>query len=121
VEALTDNINRTRPEISKIFEQNGGKIGAGGAVLWMFKRRGLILVKTDKVSEEKLMDLALNAGADDMTTEGDFYEILTPPDKFDAVQKLLEAEKIPTEAAEVKFLADNEPDADVATGKKVLS
>lgn len=120
VEALTDNINRTRPEISKIFEQNGGKIGASGSVMWMFKRRGLILVKTDKVAEDKLMDVVLNAGADDMTTEGDLYEILTPPENFDAVRKVLEAEKIPTEAAELKFLADNETDADVATAKKVL-
>jgi YebC/PmpR family DNA-binding regulatory protein len=120
VETLTDNINRTRPEISKLFEQGGGKIGASGAVLWMFKRRGVIAVKTSAVAEDKLMDLVLNAGADDMSTQGDIFEILTPPENFDAVRKALDAAKIATEVAEMKFLADNETETDVETGKKVL-
>src|ERR1051325_11579226 len=55
VEALSDNLNRTRPELSKIFETSGGKIGASNSVMWMFKRRGLITVKTDKIAEDKLM------------------------------------------------------------------
>jgi YebC/PmpR family DNA-binding regulatory protein len=121
VEVLTDNINRTRPEITKIFEQGGGKIGAGGAVMWMFKRRGVIAVKTSAVAEDKLMDVALGAGADDMTTAGEFFEILTLPENYDSVRKALDAAKIPTEVAELKFLADNETDADVETGKRVLT
>ncbi len=121
VETLTDNINRTRPEISKIFEQGGGKIGASGAVMWMFKRRGVIAVKTGKIAEDKLMDIVLAAGADDMTTQDDVYEIMTPPENFDAVRKALDAEKVTTEMAELKFLADNETDADVETAKKVLT
>jgi YebC/PmpR family DNA-binding regulatory protein len=121
VEALTDNILRTRPEISKIFDQGGGKIGASGAVMWMFKRRGVIAVKTSAVAEDKLMDVALGAGADDMTTAGEFYEILTPPDSFDAVRKALDAAKIPTEVAELKFLAENETDVDVEMGQRVLA
>ncbi|HLX60860.1 MAG TPA: YebC/PmpR family DNA-binding transcriptional regulator [Planctomycetota bacterium] len=121
VETLTDNINRTRPEISKLFEQGGGKIGASGAVMWMFKRRGVIAVKSDKIAEDALMELVLNAGADDLSTHGDTYEILTPPENFDAVRKALDAAKLPTEMAELKFIADNETDVDIETGKKVLT
>jgi len=120
VEALTDNINRTRPEISKIFETGGGRIGAANSVMWMFKRKGLIAVKTDKISEDKLMDLVLEAGAEDLSTSGDLYEILTSVENFDAVRKALAAKKIPTELAELKFLAENETDTDVETAKKVL-
>jgi YebC/PmpR family DNA-binding regulatory protein len=120
VEALTDNINRTRPEVTKIFEHGGGKIGAAGAVMWMFKRKGLIAVKTDKIAEEKLMDLVLEAGAEDLTTYGDMYEILTTVENFDLVRKALAAKSIPTEVSELKFLADNETDVDPATAKKVL-
>jgi YebC/PmpR family DNA-binding regulatory protein len=121
LETLTDNINRTRPEISKMFEQGGGKIGASGAVMWMFKRRGVIAVKKDKIAEDKLMDIVLTAGADDMSTQDDVYEILTPPEAFDAVRKALYAEKITTVMSELKYLADNETDADVETGIRVLN
>src|SRR5579862_3984588 len=120
VEALSDNPNRTRPEISKLFEQGGGRIGAAGSVMWMFKRKGLIAIKTDKIAEDKLMDIVLEAGADDLTTSGDMYEILTSVESFEPVRKALAAKNIPTEMAELKFLADNEADVDVATGKKVL-
>jgi YebC/PmpR family DNA-binding regulatory protein len=120
VEALTDNINRTRPEISKIFENGGGKIGAAGSVMWMFKRRGLITVKTDKITEDKLMDLVLEAGADDLKAEGDVYEILTTVEGFEPVRKVLAAKSLPTEMAELRFLPDNPTDTDVKTAKKVL-
>jgi YebC/PmpR family DNA-binding regulatory protein len=120
VEGLSDNPNRTRPEISKLFEQGGGRIGAAGSVMWMFKRKGLIAVKTDKIAEDKLMDIVVEAGADDLTTAGDMYEILTSIESFEPVRKALASKNIPTEMAELKYLADNEADVDVATGKKVL-
>lgn len=120
VETLTDNPNRTRPELSKTFETNGGKIGAANSVMWMFKRKGLIAIKTDKIAEDALMDLVVNAGADDLTTVGDMYEVLTSVESFESVRKALAAKNIPTEMAELKFLADNETDVDAATGKKVL-
>lgn len=121
VETLTDNINRTRPEISKIFENGGGKIGASNTVMWMFKRRGLITVKTDKIAEDKLMDLVLEAGADDLKTEGDVYEILTGIEGFEPVRKALAAQNIPTDLAEMRFIPDNPTDVDVPTARKVLS
>ena len=121
VEALSDNLNRTRPEISKIFESSGGKIGAANSVMWMFKRRGLIAVKRNTIAEEKLMDIVLEAGAEDLASSGDLYEILTRVESFEPVRKALAAQNIPTEVAELKFLADNETDADLATAKKVLA
>ena len=121
VETITDNANRTRPEIVKIFENGGGKLGAANSVMWMFKRRGLITVKTDKISEDKLMDVVLDAGAEDISTQGDVYEILTLVENFDIVRKALAAQNIPTELSELRFLAENETDVDVKTAKKVLS
>jgi YebC/PmpR family DNA-binding regulatory protein len=121
VETLTDNINRTRPEIAKIFEGAGGKIGAANSVLWMFKRRGLITVKADAIAEDKLMDIVLEAGADDMTKEGDVYEILTPPEQFDSVRKALIAANITMELGELRYLAETETETDVAMGKRILN
>ncbi len=121
VETLTDNINRTRPEITRLFEAGGGKLGAANSVMWMFKRRGLIAIKTDKIAEDKLMDLVLEAGADDLSTEGDVYEVLTGPEKLDLVQKALAASNVPTELSELRFLPDNPTNVDVATGKKILA
>ena len=120
VETLSDNLNRTRPEISKIFEQGGGRIGAAGSVMWMFKRKGLIAVKTDTIAEDKLMDIVVEAGADDIATAGDVFEILTSVEKFEPVRKALAAKNIPTELAELKFLAENETEVDVKTARKAL-
>jgi len=120
VETLTDNINRTRPEVVKLFEHSGAKLGAANSVMWMFKRKGLIAIKTDKIAEDKLMDLVLEAGAEDLSTAGDLYEILTPVENFDAVRKALAAKNIPMELSELKFLAENETDVDVKTARKVL-
>jgi len=120
VESLTDNINRTRPELTKIFEYAGGKIGAANSVLWMFKRKGLIAVKTSAIAEDKLMELAIEAGADDFLTAGDVYEILTPPTQFDAVRKVLTEKKIPIEMSELRYIAENETDATVEIGKRII-
>ncbi|MCY3020996.1 MAG: YebC/PmpR family DNA-binding transcriptional regulator [Planctomycetota bacterium] len=119
VEAISDNLNRTRPEITRIFESGGAKLGAANSGLWMFKSRGLITVKTDKIAEDKLMDLVLEAGAEDLSTQGDVYEILTSVESFEPVRKALAAQNVPTESAELRFLPDNPVEVDVATAKKV--
>ena len=121
VEALSDNLNRTRPEIVKIFEQSGGRLGQANSVMWMFKRKGFIALKTDKIAEDKLMDIVLEAGADDLSTSDDMYEIMTTVENFENVRKALAAKNIPTEMAELKFFAENETDVDVETGKKVMT
>ena len=119
VEVLTDNINRIRPEVTKIFETGGGKIGAAGAAMWMFKRRGLITVKTADIAEDKLMDIVIEAGGDDLSTCGDVYEILTTVEGFEPVRKALAAKKIATDLAELKYIPDNETDVDIKTAKRI--
>src|SRR6476619_1100186 len=88
---LTDNRNRTAGEVRKIFEIAGGKLGATGCVAWMFDRKGLLEIPVDQIDEEALMDLALEAGADDVHRAGDTYEVTCSPDVFtmvcDAVEK----------------------------------
>jgi YebC/PmpR family DNA-binding regulatory protein len=106
VEALTDNRHRTAPEIKKIFEQRGGSLGATGCVGWMFHKKGVITVKTSAIDENDLMELALSAGADDMTTAGDLFEITCHPSAYDHLKKALEAKKIPIEMAELSMVPD---------------
>lgn len=119
IECVTDNLQRTRPELSNILDKGGGKMAANNSVKWMFKRRGLLAVKCEAVTEEKLMEIVLEAGADDLTRSEDVFEILTSPETFEAVKKALEAAKIPTTMADLKYLAENEVEVDDTAAKKV--
>ncbi|MBN2206893.1 MAG: YebC/PmpR family DNA-binding transcriptional regulator [Candidatus Aminicenantes bacterium] len=91
VTTLTDNKNRTVSEIRHIFQKNGGQIGTQGCVAFRFKRQGYLVVAKDKAAEDKLMDLVLNAGADDITDEGDTWEVITAPDKYESVLEAVKA------------------------------
>lgn len=109
VECTTDNKNRTFAEIRKIFTSRGGSIGTSGCVSYMFKSKGVIVINKDAIGEEELMDLALEAGAEDVRNEGDVYEVLTAPDaSFDEVKKAIEAKGITPESAELTKLPDTE-------------
>jgi YebC/PmpR family DNA-binding regulatory protein len=105
VEVATDNRNRTAGEIRNIFTKHGSALGAAGSVAYLFKPRGVIFVDKAATSEEALMDLVLEAGADDVTSEGDSFEILTPPAQFEAVKEALAAKSVPTQSAELTKLA----------------
>jgi YebC/PmpR family DNA-binding regulatory protein len=105
VEATTDNRNRTVSEIRHGFSKNGGNLGESNSVSWMFHKKGLISVAKSAASEEKLMDLALDAGADDLRDEGDSWEIVTEPAAFDAVASAIKNAGIETQMAEVTLLA----------------
>ena len=109
VECTTDNKNRTFAEIRKIFTSRGGSIGTSGCVSYMFKSKGVIVINKDAIGEDELMDLALEAGAEDVRNEGDVYEVLTAPDaSFDEVKKAIEAKGITPESAELTKLPDTE-------------
>jgi len=107
VEALTDNRNRTGPEVKRIFERHGGSLGTTGCVNWMFSKKGLITVGTAKVNEDDLMELALGAGADDMENTGDVFEITCDPAAYDELKKALEGKAIPMEVAEISMMPQN--------------
>ncbi len=109
VECTTDNKNRTFAEIRKIFTSRGGSIGTSGCVSYMFKSKGVIVVNKDAIGEDDLMNLALEAGAEDVRTEGEAYEVITAPDAtFEAVKKAIEAKGITPESAELTMLPDTE-------------
>ena len=104
VEALTDNRNRTGPEIKKLFEKHGGSLGTSGCVNWMFSQKGLITVNTGSVDEEQLLEIALGAGASDMQTLGDVYEITCEPGAYEELKKTLQDKEIATEIAEISMV-----------------
>jgi YebC/PmpR family DNA-binding regulatory protein len=104
VEALTDNRNRTGPEIKRVFEKSGGSLGTSGCVNWMFNKKGLITVGTASVDEDQLMELALGAGADDMENSGDVYEITCDPAAYDELKRTLEEKEIPIDVAEISMV-----------------
>lgn len=109
VECTTDNKNRTFAEIRKIFTSRGGSIGTSGCVSYMFKSKGVIVIAKDAIGEDDLMNLALEAGAEDVRTEGEAYEVITAPDNtFEEVKKAIEAKGITPESAELTMLPDTE-------------
>jgi len=122
VDALTDNRNRTGPEIKKIFERHGGSLGTSGCVGWMFSQKGLITVATAAAGEDDLMELALSAGADDMQASGDVYEITCAPAAYEQLRAALEARQIPIQVAEISMVAQTTiPVTDPTMARKVLA
>ncbi len=107
VDCLTDNKNRSVADIKHIFERHGGNLGEPGCVTWIFDQRGLIVIEKDKVDEEQLIDLALEAGADDVTEEDTEFEVLTSPSKFETVRKAIEDAGFPYTLAEVTKIPKN--------------
>ena len=105
VEVATDNRNRTAGDVRHIFTKHGGNLGEAGSVAYLFKARGVIAVAKDAVAEDALMELALEAGADDVSVEGDAYEVLTPPAAFESVKDALAAKGVPSQSAEITKLA----------------
>jgi len=122
VEALTDNRNRTTPEIKRIFERHGGSLGTSGCVGWMFTKKGLITVSTGNIDEDELLEIALAAGADDMKNTGSIYELTCEPDAYEELKKALQEKEIPTEVAEISMVPQNTvPISDEQTAKKIIS
>jgi YebC/PmpR family DNA-binding regulatory protein len=104
VESMTDNKNRTVSEIRNIFSKAGGNMGEAGCVSWMFHKKGYVVVKREKTDEDKLMSLALDAGAEDMQTEDDNFVITTPPNDLEKVKKALEDAGLALEVAEITMV-----------------
>jgi len=107
VESLTDNKNRTVADIRSIFGKNGGSLGENGCVAWMFNKKGYLAIERKFVGEEKLMEIALEAGAEDIREEDGTFEIITAPGDFEAVKEAIENASIPYIDAEVTMLPQN--------------
>ncbi|MFQ5670296.1 MAG: YebC/PmpR family DNA-binding transcriptional regulator [Acidobacteriota bacterium] len=107
VEALTDNPNRTTPEIRHIFSKHGGNLGAPNCVSWMFEKQGCLTVRRDAVSEERLMEVALEGGAQDVTEEDELFQVTAPVDAFEQLNSALEAADIPVQSAEIAMIPGN--------------
>ena len=103
LQTLTDNRNRTTPEVRHIFTKNGGNLGENGCVSWLFTRKGLLLVaRTDELDEDTLLEQALEAGAEDLdTTDSDYYRVYTAPEELHMVKESLEAGGVVVEGAEI--------------------
>lgn len=104
---LTDNRNRTVSELRRIFEKHSGNMGSAGCVAWMFHKRGVITVEKDKVEEDRLMEVALEAGADDVSEADDSWEIITAPESFETVKAAVDAAEIARTSAEITMVPEN--------------
>ena len=107
IETVTDNKNRTVSDIRYILERNHGKIASSGSVAFQFHKKGIIHIPKTLISEDDLLSIVLDAGADDMKTEGDDYSIVCTPDQFESVKRVLENTKITVDSAEIHLVADN--------------
>jgi len=120
IEVMTDNKNRTVGEVRSLLGKNGGHIGETGCVAWMFDKKGLIVVPADAMDEDALMELVLDAGAEDLQNIDGKYEIITAMDQFDAVHKTLEEKSIKMEVAELTALPKNTVVVDEKHGRGLL-
>jgi len=107
VEVLTDNKNRVVAEIRHMLSKYGGNLGANGCVAWMFDKKGIITVELDAVSEDTIIEIATEAGAEDILTDSGSYEIITDPLDIDSVRSAIEQKGIPMVSAEVTMRPQN--------------
>ncbi len=105
--ALTDNRARTAPEIKKLFERSGGNLGAPNSVSWMFTQKGIFAISAEDVGEEKIMEIALENGADDVSSSTLVHEITCEPGAYQVLKDALEAADIPIASSDVTNVASN--------------
>ncbi|UCF37368.1 MAG: YebC/PmpR family DNA-binding transcriptional regulator [Acidobacteriota bacterium] len=108
IEALTDNKNRTVAEIRHLFSKHGGNLGESGSVGWMFDKKGFISVEKSATSEVALLEVALEAGAEDLQADGDEFTIYTPLEDFEAVKQAITDASIPMDSNELTMIPQNE-------------
>jgi YebC/PmpR family DNA-binding regulatory protein len=121
LDVLTDNRNRVVSELRFLFSRHGGNLGESGCVAWMFKKRGVITVDRSAVDEDRLLEIALDAGADDVSTsDSDAFEVMTGPEHFAAVKDALEKASIPLANAEITMVPENTVKISGHTAEQVL-
>jgi YebC/PmpR family DNA-binding regulatory protein len=121
VETMTDNTNRTTPEIRHVFEKCGGNMGTPGSVRFQFERKGYFAIEKSAANEDRLMEIALEAGADDLQTDdAEINEVYTSPEAFEQVRQALEKNKIPTVEAKLGMIPSNYVKLDEAKSKQMM-
>jgi len=120
VDVLTDNKNRAVSEVRHAFSKNGGNLGESNSVSWMFTKKGVIVVAKDAASEDKLTEIVLESGAEDLSNEGDNWEILCEPKEFENVVAALKAAKITPEHAEVTMISSTYTKLEGTTASQMI-
>lgn len=120
IETLTDNKNRTSAELRNLFSKKNGNMAGSGSVAWLFHKKGLIIIDKNEIGEDKLMTIALDAGAEDMNVETETFEIITAPADFEKVRKTLEEKKIKIQSAEITMIPSSTVKVTGADAKAVL-
>ena len=119
-QVLTDNKNRTVSEIRRLFTKHGGNLAETGSVSWMFDKKGLIAIEKTQLAEDRLMDIVLEAGAEDVRDEDEIFEVITAPESFAAVKERLDQEKIAVSSAQVTLLPKSTVDVDARHVEQIL-
>ncbi len=120
VETATDNKNRTVADVRHLFTKSGGNLGESGSVAWMFDRKGVITIDKSKYSEDAIMEAALEAGADDVVEDGEFFEVTTSLEDFNTVRDALESAEIAMGSAELAYVAQNMIQVDKEAAEKLM-
>ena len=121
LQTLTDNRNRTLPEIRHLFSKFGGNLGESNCVSWMFEKKGYIVIPKDKASEEALLEVVLDAGGDDVRDDGGNWEVLSPPERLHAVNEALSGKGIPATSAEISMVPKNTVKIEGKKAQQLLS
>ena len=121
VQVLTDNRNRTLPEIRHLFAKHGGNLGETNCVSWMFEKKGYIIVAKAGASEDALMELVIEAGGDDVREDGANWEVFTPPERLDQVREALAAKGVNATSAEVSMVPKNTVKVEGKKAQQVLA
>ena len=120
IEGLSNNPARTAPDLRSILEKAGGNLAKTGAVSFQFTKQGVITIKSDAVDEDKLMEIALDAGAEDVKNEGEVFEVITTPTSYLKVKEAIDAAKVPIEAGEITNMPNSTIPVDGEAAQKLL-
>ncbi len=121
VDCLTDNKNRTVADVKHLFERYGGSLGEPGCVSYLFEKKGLIIIEKDKVDEDALLDLALEAGAEDVKEEDVEFNVVTDAADFESVKKAVDDAEIPNTFAEITMIPQNTVDVEGKKAQQILN
>jgi YebC/PmpR family DNA-binding regulatory protein len=120
IEAMTDNKNRTLPEIRTIFAKHGGNLSESGSVRFLFQKKGYITIEKSQATEDQVMEAAIDAGADDVSSEGELHELQTTPERFAEVKETLEKKGLSLALAEISMIPTTEVRLDARKAEQTM-